>query len=54
MIIFVIGVTAFLLIVGGACYIVGHVAYKEGVEDEQRGRYFHADQYGYTEEDFIL
>lgn len=31
---------------------VGHVAYEEGIQDERRKWYIHADCYGWKEEDF--
>ena len=36
------------------CYIIGHVAYEEGIQDERIKTYLHAHYYGWKEEDFSL
>lgn len=43
---------AFMLGVGIGGYISGHVGYEEGIQDERRKWYIHAQCYGWKEEDF--
>lgn len=52
MIAFIVGVCAFFIGCGITSYIVGKVAYEEGVQDERRGWYIHAHCHGWKEEDF--